>query len=44
VAFLGDYLATSFVPGHVAVAVYADASKPFDDRFHQGIFAARVGP
>jgi hypothetical protein len=43
-AACGVPVATSFVPGHVAVAVYADASKPFDDRFHQGIFAARVGP
>ena len=42
--FLGDYMATSFVPGRTAVAVYAAATSPFDGQFHQGIFAATARP
>jgi hypothetical protein len=42
--FLGDYISTSFVSGGVAVPVFGSAAAPFDGRFHQGVFAARVGP
>jgi hypothetical protein len=42
--FLGDYMATSFVPGRTAVAVYAAATSPFDGQFHEGIFAATARP
>jgi hypothetical protein len=44
VRFLGDYMATSFVPGHTAVAVYAAAIAPLGGQFHQGIFAATARP
>ena len=37
--FLGDYEAISFVGGN-PVGVYADASKTFDGRFHEGIYAS----
>jgi hypothetical protein len=40
--FAGDYISTSFVSGGVAVPVFAAAAGPFDGRYHQGIFAARM--
>jgi hypothetical protein len=42
--FLGDYISTSFVAGGVAVPVFAAATSPFDGRYHQGVFAAPIGP
>jgi hypothetical protein len=42
--FLGDYISTSFVAGGVAVPVFAAATAPFDGRYHQGVFAAPIGP
>ena len=41
--FVGDYVSTSFVGG-VAVPVYSIATAPFDGRFHQFVFSARVPP
>ena len=42
--FVGDYVSTSFVVGGAAVPVYSIATAPFDGRFHQFVFAARVPP
>jgi M6 family metalloprotease-like protein len=42
--FLGDYVSTSFVGGGTAVPVFASASDGFDDRYHQGVFAAVIPP
>lgn len=42
--FLGDYISTSFVSGGVAVPVFGGALRPFDGRYHQGIFAAQIAP
>jgi hypothetical protein len=40
--FVGDYISTSFVSGGVAVPVFAAAARPFDGRFHQGVFATAI--
>jgi hypothetical protein len=40
--FVGDYISTSFVATGHAVPVFAAASRGFDGRYHQGIFAAAV--
>jgi hypothetical protein len=42
--FLGDYISTSFVSGSVAVPVFANALRPYDGRYHQGIFGKVVAP
>jgi hypothetical protein len=40
--FVGDYISTSFVSDGVAVPVFAAAVRPFDGRYHQGIFATAI--
>jgi hypothetical protein len=40
--FVGDYISTSFVSNGNAVPVFATASRSFDGRYHQGIFATTV--
>ncbi len=42
--FLGDYISTSFVAGGTAVPVFASATRPYDGRYHQGVFATAIPP
>jgi hypothetical protein len=42
--FLGDYISTSFATGGTAVALFASATRPYDGRYHQGIFATAIPP
>jgi hypothetical protein len=42
--FLGDYISTSFVVGGTAVPVFASATRPYDGRYHQGVFATAIPP
>jgi hypothetical protein len=42
--FVGDYVSTSFAARGMAVPVFSIATAPFDGRFHQFVFGARVPP
>jgi hypothetical protein len=44
VRFLGDYISTSFVAAGTAVPVFASATRPYDGRYHQGVFATPIPP